>query len=169
MDVSARSGGLSGVTGVGRTVLNRIRIAIKDIRDREEQDLSLSPQARQAHLLEFYEKYEETVEVLVDGAQFGPTPELEKRYAGMKAYMAESYPAIRPYVLAYVRLSLEDEEFGLKASGKGCDPFEALTAAPDLATFLQYDDGHMIARIMRTREALTLYSDHLRYLLARSE
>ncbi len=169
MDVSARSGGLSGVTGIGRTVLNRIRIAIKDIRDREEQDLSLSPQARQAHLLEFYEKFEETVEVLVDGAQFGPTPELEKRYASMKAYMAESYPTIRPYVLAYVRLSLEDEEFGLKASGKGCDPFEALTAASDLATFLQFDDGHMIGRIMRTREALTLYSDHLRYLLARSE
>lgn len=169
MDVSARSRGLSGVAGVGRTVLNRIRIAIKDIRDREEEDLSLSPQARQAHLLEFYEKYEETVEVLVDGAQFGPTAELENRYASLKAYMAESYPDLRPYVLAYVRLSLEDEEFGLKASGKGCDPFEALTAAADLATFLQFDDGHMIARIMRTREALTLYSDHLRYLLLRSE
>jgi len=167
--VSARFVGLAGVAGVGRSVLNRIRIAIKDLRDREEEDFSLSPQARQAHLLEFYEKYEEAVEILVDGAQFGPTSELEKKYADMKAYMAESYPTIRPYVLAYVRLSLEDEEFGIKAAGKGCDPFEALTAAADLATFLQYDDGHMIARIMRTREALTLYGDHLRYLLARSE
>ncbi len=47
------------------------------------------------------------------------------------------------------------------------DAFEALVAAFDLQEFLKMDDGNMISRINRTREALNLYGEHLKQLAAR--
>ena len=46
------------------------------------------------------------------------------------------------------------------------DAFEALFSAPSLGDFLRGDDGLMISRMERTREALYLYGDHLRQLAA---
>jgi len=46
------------------------------------------------------------------------------------------------------------------------DAFEALVAAFDLQEFFKLDDGNMISRITRTREALNLYGEHLRQLAA---
>lgn len=48
--------------------------------------------------------------------------------------------------------------------GEAADAFEALVAAPDLFLFLKHDDGMMISRLERTREALNLYAGHLRQL-----
>lgn len=111
---------------------------------------------RQQALIHFYQEYETLVETLCDSGQYGPREHLEKRYQVQRGWMIQNYGTVRRYVLAYLRLEVEDEG----------DPFEALFNAPDLATFLQSDDGNMISRIMRTREALNLYGDHLRQLAA---
>ena len=66
--------------------------------------------------------------------------------------------------LAYLQYATEDAVAGLRQDGQGADAFEALVAAPDLQTFLANDDGLMISRLTRTREALTLYAEHLRQL-----
>ncbi len=73
--------------------------------------------------------------------------------------MTENYPSIRKFVVAYLKFEVEDAILG-------GDAFEALFTAEDLSTFLQADDGNMISRILRTREALNLYGDHLRQLAA---
>jgi hypothetical protein len=69
--------------------------------------------------------------------------------------------------VAYLRFTPEDAQQGLLTEGKASDAFEALFSAPNLEEFLKIDDGNMISRITRTREALNLYGEHLRQLLAR--
>jgi len=71
--------------------------------------------------------------------------------------MQAEYANMRPYVVGYLHADEGDE-----------DAFESLVAAEDLGQFLKTDDGNMIARITMTREALTLYGEHLRQLAART-
>lgn len=120
------------------------------------QAMGPTVQERQQDLIHFYQEYETLVETVCDSAQYGPTPHLEKVYQTQREWMEENYPRVRRYVVAYLRYEIEDLT----------DAFEALFQAPDLAAFLQSDDGNMISRIMRTREALNLYGDHLRQLAA---
>jgi len=114
-------------------------------------------QERQVELIRFYERYEELVETLCDAAQYGPTPKLERSYEAHRDWMREEYANMRPFVVGY----LHPEEGGR-------DAFESLVAADDLGQFLNSDDGNMISRITMTREALTLYGEHLRQLAART-
>ena len=57
-------------------------------------------------------------------------------------------------------------ELTLDLYGRSTDAFEALYAAPTLQEQLRGDDGSMIGRIMRTREALNRYAEQLRRLAA---
>jgi len=114
-------------------------------------------QERQLELIRFYERYEELVETLCDAAQYGPTPKLERSYESNRDWMRSEYVGIRPYVVGYLQA---EEEAG--------DAFEALVASDNLGQFLNSDDGNMISRITATREALTLYGEHLRQLAART-
>jgi len=154
------------------SLVNRVRIASKDRAARREQAMvaKMGPtiEERQGHLLAFYEQYEMLVETLCDAAQYGPTPKLQRSYAQYREWMLQHYPEVRPFVVSYLRFSPEDAELGLMMEGRNFDAFEALTAAQDLNHFLQTDDGGMISRITRTREALNLYGEHLRQLAART-
>ncbi len=149
-----------GIIGSTPAVLNRVKIAITD---RKEAAVAARAKAegpsvseRQQELIHFYTEYETLVETICDAAQYGPTPFLEKSYGLQREWMLANYPNIRRYALAYLRYEIEDAG----------DPFEALFQPENLAKFLQSDDGNMISRIMRTREALNFYGDHLRQLAA---
>jgi len=147
---------------------NRVLIATKDRADAREHPIAAAVRIaeRRHQLVEFYEQYEELVETLCDGAQYGPTSGLESRYAKSRAWMQEHYAPIRRYLAAYLQYTPEDAQAALDAKGEGGDAFEALFAAPDLQTFLETDDGRMISRLTRTREALNLYGTHLREMSA---
>jgi hypothetical protein len=161
----------TGVADVVRAVANRAKIAAKDRREAAERQALLfaapSVSERQEDLRRFYDRYEQLVEVLCDAAQYGPAPKLERSYEELRKWMEGRYGGLRPYVVAYLRYSAEDAELSLAVGGRGADAFEALVAAPTLAEFLEHDDGGMISRITRTREALNLYGEHLRQLAAR--
>ena len=126
-----------------------------------------SPQWFRTYLLTFYSQYERLVDALCTGAQYGPEPKLEACYLEAQAWMQANYPRLRLYVTAYLQYDSEDARQGLSLHGVSCDAFEALFAAPTLDEFLRGDDGMMISRIMRTREALNLYGEHLRQLKSR--
>lgn len=117
---------------------------------------------RRAALARFYERFEEFVDVLCDGANYGPNASLEKRYAELRAWLARAYPEIRSGVLAFLQLDPADAQHSARFFGTPGDAFEALYAAPTLEEFLRSDDGHMISRIERTRDALIVYGSHLR-------
>lgn len=136
-----------------RRVATKARLLRRDLSDRDGSGPSVA--ARQADLAKFYDRYESLVETLCDAAQYGPTPNLESRYAEHRGIMERAYGEVAPFVLSYVRD--QDAE----------DPFLALCQAETLADFLRHDDGEMIHRIMATREALTLYAEHLRQLAAK--
>jgi len=121
---------------------------------------------RQQELVRFYGNYENLVEVLCDVATCGPTPGLERSYLANREWMLKNYPGVRRYVIAYLKYSAEDAQQSLDINGQPADAFEALFTAPRLCDFLEHDDGKMIGRINRTREALTMYGQHLRYLSA---
>ncbi len=122
---------------------------------------------RRHELLKFYAHYEDLVEVICDAAQYGPTPRLEAHYADLRQWMRAGYVSVKPYIMAYLRVAVEDAAACLRMSDSGGDAFEALCAAEDLSEFLREDDGNMIFRITRTREALNLYGEHLRQLEAK--
>jgi len=148
-------------------IQSRMRAAALDRQQVKQSTSQHTPSVRerQEELLAFYQHYEELVEVLCDAANYGPSPKLDSRYQEQRAWMQRNYSSVRRYVLAYLRLDSSDA----RLFGHSADAFEALFFAPDLKAFLNADDGNMIERIMRTREALTLYGGHLRQLLEREK
>jgi hypothetical protein len=123
---------------------------------------------RQRELIDFYEQYEDLVEALCDAARFGPDIVLERRYFEARTRIRADYPALRPFLISYLDFQPEDAIAGLKLCGRPVDAFEALVAAFDLQEFFKLDDGNMIFRITRTREALNAYGEHLRQLAAKA-
>ena len=123
---------------------------------------------RQRELIDFYENFEDLVDVLCCAAQLGPNPSLDQRYALSRSRIRDNYPSLKPFLISYLDFLPEDEEAGLKLSGRPMDAFEALVAPFDLQEFFKLDDGNMISRITRTREAMNCYGEHLRLLAAKS-
>jgi hypothetical protein len=160
--------GATSVASLLSSVVNRAKIAAKDRADAREQMAGVSVQERQDDLVRFYDRYESLVETLCDAAQYGPTPRLERAYAEAKAHYAAEYKSVRPFVVAFLQFTNEDAEAMEKHPGSGTDGFELLVAGEDLNEFLRMDDGNMITRITRTREALSLYGEHLRQLASRA-
>ena len=151
---------------------NKIRLASRDWEEaRAEEAVPYGPsvQERQGDLIQFYAHFENLVEALCDSAQYGPVEKLENRYATERTWMHANYPLVRKYVVAYLRFDSTDAEQSSALDGSFGDAFEALFAAPSIDTFLRADDGNMISRITRTREALNLYGEHLRQLVAREK
>ncbi len=155
-----------------RSIPNKMKNAALDRRQaaewKEFQEARALPTAaeRQEQLIEFYGQYENLVETLCDAAQYGPEAKLEERYAAQRAWMQVNYVEIRKYVAAYLHYDVADAGQGRGDDGRSADAFEALYFWPTLREFLRADDGHMIQRIMRTRDALNQYGEHLRQLAA---
>jgi len=126
------------------------------------------PSARERHdaLITFYSHYESLVEILCNAANLGAMEKLEERYAQERQWMRANYPDLRPILLAYLRFDVSDSQQIKELQGEYGDAFEALFAADNLESFLKADDGNMIDRIMRTRDALSLCGEHLRRLVA---
>ena len=145
-----------GATWRWNTLSNRARILAKDLAEvRERRRASqYSLEDRQADLVEFYDRFEKFVETICDAAQYGPNARLDAAYLSQKARVAEAYPRIKSFVDAF--LPPEDP-----------DAFERLLSADDLSRFLAEDDGTVIFLITGTRQALSLYAEHLRQLTAR--
>ncbi len=163
--------GVGGLKAWMRSLLNRSQSAAKDRTDARDREMAakISPTVQERHeeLVRFYRRYEDLVETLCDAAQLGPNPHLEGKYGELRRWMSSNYAPVRRYVVAYLRFTPEDAQVGMQSDGKAGDAFEALFTAPNLQEFLRIDDGNMISRITRTREALNLYGEHLRQLLAR--
>jgi hypothetical protein len=163
--------GVIGLKAWMRSLLNRSKSAAKDRADARDREMAakIAPTVQERHeeLVRFYRRYEDLVETLCDAAQLGPNPHLEAKYGEHRRWMSSNYAPVRRYVVAYLRFTPEDAQVGLLSEGRAGDAFEALFAAVNLQDFLRVDDGNMISRITRTREALNLYGEHLRQLLAR--
>ncbi|MBL8088128.1 MAG: hypothetical protein JNM85_08690 [Chthonomonas sp.] len=143
----------------------RVRAARLDVARRNEAKADVAPRAlaeRREDLLAFYGRYEDLIEVLCDASQYGPEAKLEVRYQDTRGWMLKHYSTLRVSVLRYIEPADGPEASALQLHGRSADPFESLFAASNLEEFLREDDGNMISRIMRTRTALSLYSDHLR-------
>ncbi len=157
------------VWSTARSLVLRTKIAVRDRIDaRNELNLRKagpSVQERQAELIKFYELYEQFVEVLCDAAQYGPNPRLEASYDRVHDVLRTTYQDLRPFAGAF--LAPEDLDAFRFESGRPQDAFEQLFSAPNLKEFLVRDDGEVIFRIMKTREALNLYGEHLRQLASR--
>ncbi len=150
---------------------NRSKSAVKDRAEARDREMAAkiipTVQERHEELVRFYSRYEDLVETLCDAAQLGANAKLEARYSEHRRWMSSNYAPVRRYAVAYLRFTPEDAQIGLLSDGKAGDAFEALFSSPNLEEFLRIDDGNMISRITRTREALNLYGEHLRQLLAR--
>ena len=123
---------------------------------------------RRNELSGFYDTYENLIETICDAAQYGVTEGLEQNYSQYRNELISTYTPLKPFLLSYLGDATEDVEFGMKVVGRPMDAFEVLVAADNLRAFVKLDDGNMISRLTRTREALTAYSEHLRLLAERA-
>jgi hypothetical protein len=98
----------------------------------------------------FEEDYGALVEVICDSAQYGPGPKLEGRYSALRASLNSVYPRLKTALLLFLRYEEGDHDL----YDRGPDAFESLFAAPTLSVLLKGDDGRMISRMVRTREAV---------------
>ena len=145
----------------------RFRLHLNDLRLERETSRSarLGAAERMAQVRAFYDLYEDAVEVLLAATTIGASAALQERYDGLRRVVLAEYGPIKPYLLAYLRMTVADAEYGLAHLGRPSDAFEILFGHAELAQLLATDDGEMIRRITRTREALTLYAEHLRFLI----
>jgi hypothetical protein len=150
-------------------IANHLKIVLGEQRDPAVGLIQSTPAERLGVQEEFYERYEDLVDVLVAAAQFGVKTSLEHRYDQLRTFMQNHYGEVQPFVVAYLKADPEDEHYGLTKFDTRTDAFQALWISESLVQFLSQDDANMIDRITRTREALSLYGEHLRYLVARSE
>jgi hypothetical protein len=159
------AGASTGTRNMVRSLVNKARIAGKDRLDviKRDREAKAGPSVmeRQEMLIQFYNNYEELVEVLCDAAQYGPTVSLEARYSDLRERYGAMYCELRPLLGAFIRPVPEED--GVSRA----DAFQSLIAPESVADFLHSDDGAMISRITRTREALNLYGEHLRQLAAK--
>lgn len=119
---------------------------------------------RRRDLVEFQGQYEHLVEILCDGAQYGPEGALERRYQEIREWMQKHYRRVRRYVMAFLQMEPDPTARRTEIPGRGQDAFEALFHPATLDEFLRGDDGQMIHRITATRTAIERYSDHLSQL-----
>ena len=110
---------------------------------------------RQTELRDFYDHFEEFVEVLCDAARLGPNEKFSRIYGQEREWFSTNYCGVRPFLISYLPGAPTE------------DPFDRLTQAESLEVFLNQDDGEMINRIEWSRYALSLYAEHLRQLVAR--
>lgn len=164
------SGRATQSVGWVRNVPNRLTVALSRWKTETEHvsapSLKDLARVRQEELASFYARYEDLVELLCDAAQYGPESRLNQRYDELRGWMMRHYPGVQPYVVAFLELSVDDMAIKRGASAISTDAFEALWASPTLLEQLRTDDGLMIERIMRTREALNRYAEQLRRLCA---
>jgi len=116
----------------------------------------------QQQLIEFYDGFERLVDLACAGARAGATPGLSQEYVSLCQRMQADYPPLRNYVLAYLKVEVSDTEFGMNLCGRPTDAVESLIYAPSLGELLAKDDGEMMDRIERSRDALYRFGDHLR-------
>lgn len=140
-------------------------IVTEGIRSWRGQTLAI-PIAEQRQLLaEFYEKFEDLVELICDAGYAGDATDFQSRYESIRAWMLRAYPLLKPYISAHLVHDPSDAEFGLETIGRPTDACEALFCAERLSTVLEKDGGHLISRLERAQSGVFRYSDYLRGMM----
>lgn len=151
----------------------RAKLRVHDWQDEKAQEQELPAtfvlKERQQDVVDFYNHFESLVEILCDAAQRGATPKLQTRFTDERNWMQTHYYQVRPYLAAYLTLDSEDAELSLMLQGYAGDAVQTLYASPSLEVLVKSDDGNMISRIIRCREAQNLYAEHLRHLIGREK
>lgn len=127
-----------------------LRTNIVRLLPRRPKALNSSVRERREELARFYDNFECLVEVLCDGANYGPVQKLEIGYESLRDFLPADFARLRPFLGAYA----------------SPDAFESLWKYPTLREMLESDDGGLISAIIDTRHALTMYAEHLRQLAA---
>ena len=111
--------------------------------------------------IELYE-----ISVLLNNSTIeGLTPGGEMRYSHLKSRLMKSYLTIRPYLLAYLRLDVEDKKVGRRTTGLETDTFEAIWVYPKIESFIEAHDVFFRDRVSRALQAISDYNEHLHCLL----
>ncbi len=119
----------------------------------------------QTKLISFELKFVEMVELMEEAQRYGISSGCNSRYFSLKQTLSDSYHDLRPFLLAYVRLDIEDERIGLRTLGHGTDAFEAIWAFGNLQEFVEVHDVFFRDRVARALDAIKDYTDHLHCLL----
>jgi hypothetical protein len=112
---------------------------------------------RMEQLEAFSEQFCVLMEVISDGARYGPTLGLENKYSQLSILIRESFLPCKPFLFAY----LDPKSLNLK-------DLEQIWNFADLQALLESDDSNLIELMNGSLDAIQLYESHLRYLLEKT-
>jgi hypothetical protein len=118
----------------------------------------------QTKLISFELNFVEMVELMEQSQRHGISNGSNSRYSSLKQSLSDTYGDLRPFLLAYLRLDIEDERVGLRTLGHGTDAFEAIWAYESLQEFVDSDDVFFRDRVARALDAIKDYTEHLHCL-----
>lgn len=107
------------------------------------------------NLPEFSSKFEDLVDIVCAGANYGPEPLLSAKYEQLRLWMMTHYPPLQGL------LSTKLNPKHRSSSELPQDALERLFQPNTLEALLATDDGSMIERIMETRSAIEELSSHV--------
>ncbi|HRF58380.1 MAG TPA: hypothetical protein PLH94_00535 [Fimbriimonadaceae bacterium] len=144
----------------GRSGIRRDRVAQRTpVRRPSSFDPPTAEQ--QGELLRFFTRFEELADVLRESCQYGPSGPNERAYTELREWMIHHYASVRTQIAPY----LEAKRSAMAAlSGGWSDEVETLFSPPTLSELLRGDDGSLLGRLMRAREAVGMVFSHLRAL-----
>ena len=119
----------------------------------------------QTKLISFELNFVELVELMEQSQRYGISNGDNSRYGSLKQFLSGTYRDLRPFLLAYLRLDIEDERIGLRTLGHGTDAFEAIWAYESLQDFVETHDVFFRDRVARALDAIKDYTEHLHCLI----
>lgn len=105
----------------------------------------------------FSDQFHGLLEVISDGARYGPTLGLQNRYSILQNELNQSFEPCKPFLFAYIN-----------SSGISLSEIEAMWKQPNLGMLIDSDDSNLIDRMNRSLDVISLYDSHLRYLLEKT-
>lgn len=112
---------------------------------------------RREQFVQFYERYDQLVDLLCWAARDTVHDGCDERYQEVRQWMLRHYPAIRRTLLPFVQQVWRERGETLRE-----DPFVQMFSAPHVMQVIEQDSGDLLGRIILTREVLARYDAHLR-------
>lgn len=107
--------------------------------------------------LEFYERYEQLVDLLCWAARDTVHDGCDEQYQQVRTWLRQHYAPLRRAMAPVIRQAL------VEAGGNPQeDPFEPLFAPAHVMQVIEGDAGDLLGRIILTRDIVTRYDAHLR-------
>ncbi len=123
----------------------------------ERTDPLATYRRQREQFLEFYDRYEQLVDVLCWAARDTVHDGCDEQYQQVRAWLMNHYAPVRRKMKPFILQALQESDGNPRH-----DPFERLFAPAHVMQVIEQDEGDLLGRIILTRDIVARYDAHLR-------